>query len=220
MHVIEKEKNKIKNNASFKIGQAEAHKENTKHNRKNIKNNKHKKKKCNKKDVKNNKKNSKSNKIILKFLTKTLFLVTTLIFLFSFVFCLYRMSDNYMFPSFRDGDLGVFIRIANFYPQDVILYEQNGKTKAGRIVAIKDQEVEFLKDGGYNINGGPAIDEIPYETYMNEESNVKYPIKLKDNQYFILNDFRENKNDSRTFGVVNEKQIKGKLLFLLRRRSF
>ena len=55
---------------------------------------------------------------------------------------------------------------------------------------------------------------------MNKESNVKYPIKLKDGQYFILNDFRENKNDSRTFGVIEQEQVKGKLLFLLRRRSF
>lgn len=225
VYAIEEIKKEIRRKASCKNSMEQdkrkiENKKKVKNNKKNTNKNTENR---NKKNSQNKKRKSKTNdlqKTLVRFLIKTAVIFGTLYFLFSFVFCMFRMNDNYMFPSFRDGDLGVFIRIANFYPQDVILYEQNGKNKVGRIVAINDQEVEFLKNGGYNINGGPAIDEIPYETHMNKESNVKYPIKLKDGQYFVLNDFRENKNDSRTFGVIEQEQVKGKLLFLLRRRSF
>lgn len=43
---------------------------------------------------------------------------------------------------------------------------------------------------------------------------------LKDDEYFVLNDYRSNDKDSRTYGVVKKCDMKGKLLFLLRRRSF
>ena len=141
VHAIEEIKKEIRRKASCKnsMGQDKRKIEN----KKKVKNNKKNTENKNKKNSQNKKRKSETNdlqKTLVRFLIKTATIFGTLYFLFSFVFCMFRMNDNYMFPSFRDGDLGVFIRIANFYPQDVILYEQNGKNKVGRIVAINDQE--------------------------------------------------------------------------------
>jgi len=43
---------------------------------------------------------------------------------------------------------------------------------------------------------------------------------LKEDEYFILNDFRQITTDSRELGGIKKSQIKGKLLFLMRRRNF
>ncbi|WP_405356588.1 hypothetical protein [Ruminococcus sp.] len=37
---------------------------------------------------------------------------------------------------------------------------------------------------------------------------------------FILNDFRDDTSDSRMYGAVSMKDVKGPVLLMLRRRSF
>lgn len=126
-----------------------------------------------------------------------------------------------MFPSVRDGDLCVFYKLGDCYTNDVVLYKDDaGDLKVGRVVACPGQKVNFLENGGYEVDGGQSIDEIPYETYAGANSQVVYPLDLSDEQYFILNDFRSDTNDSRTYGAVEKERICGKLLFLMRRRGF
>lgn len=96
----------------------------------------------------------------------------------------------------------------------MVLYETDGWTAVGRIVAIPGQSVKFLEEGGFHVNGYAPYEELPYETY----GTGSY--MLGDNEYFVLNDYRSNDKDSRTYGVVWKDAMKGKLLFLLRRRSF
>lgn len=82
------------------------------------------------------------------------------------------------------------------------------------------QTVSFADEGGYLIDDYQPIEENPYETYAAKKGTVKYPLQLKEDEYFILNDFRELTTDSREQGAIQKSQIKGKLLFLMRRRNF
>ena len=50
--------------------------------------------------------------------------------------------------------------------------------------------------------------------------DLTYPIKLKQGELFVLNDYREDLSDSRTFSTLQEKDITGKVFFLIRRRGF
>lgn len=137
------------------------------------------------------------------------------------VVSLHRMVGNRMFPSVRDGDLGIFYRLTDCHTNDVVLYtDKTGQVTAGRIIAVGGQTVEFLKDGGYEVDGASAYDEIPYKTYMSKKHSISYPVTLKKDEYFILNDFRSDTADSREYGPVKKENVKGKLLYLLRRRGF
>lgn len=137
------------------------------------------------------------------------------------VVSLYRMVGNRMFPSVRDGDLGIFYRLTDCHANDVVLYtDKTGQVTAGRIIAVGGQTVEFFKDGGYEVDGAATYDEIPYKTYMSEKHSISYPVTLKEDEYFILNDFRSDTADSREYGPVKKENVKGKLLYLLRRRGF
>jgi len=48
---------------------------------------------------------------------------------------------------------------------------------------------------------------------------VKYPIKLKEGEYFMMSDMRSGAKDSRLFGPVKKEEIKGKVITILRRSS-
>ena len=45
-------------------------------------------------------------------------------------------------------------------------------------------------------------------------------LTVKDGQVFILNDYREDTNDSRTFGTIDINDTKGPIIFSFRRRGF
>lgn len=176
----------------------------------------------NKKNVKKGK-NHKKKKVgtIGRFFIKTGALVGIIVFALTQLIVIYRMDGNTMSPFVRDGDLVIFYRLENIYLNDVVVYEDaNGKYHVGRVVAGNRQTVNFPESGGYQVNGYLPSEEITYETYKAEKSKVKYPIKLGSDEYFILNDFRKLTTDSREMGAIKKEQIKGKLLFLMRRRNF
>ena len=51
--------------------------------------------------------------------------------------------------------------------------------------------------------------------YINDTIRQNY--KVKNNYYFVLGDNRDNANDSRVFGYLPEKYIKGKVIMVLKR---
>lgn len=158
---------------------------------------------------------------LIRFAVKTCAAACIAAAVFIWVVAVCRMDGNAMFPSVRDGDLCVFYRLDACYVNDVVLYEDGaGELMIGRIAAVGGQTIDFPDAGGYEVNGYQSAGEIPYETYAAEESAVVYPLTLDEDSYFILNDFRSDVSDSRWSGPVSKAQIKGRLLFLLRRRGF
>lgn len=157
-----------------------------------------------------------------KFLCKTILMLVAITFIITYLIRPYRMSGNSMYPSVRDGDLCMIYLPEECHINDVVYYEDaNGSMKLGRIVAIGGQTIDFSReDRTYSVNGYQAVEENPYETYASETGFVTYPLELQENEYFILNDFRADTSDSREYGPITKTQVKGKVLFLLRRRGF
>ena len=171
--------------------------------------------------TKNKGKKAGKYRFLFRFMQKTIVLVLLLFVLLTFVFQIFRMTGNNMSPYVRDGDLCIFYRLDQIYLNDVVLYEdENGKKRVGRIIASGGQVVEFAEEGGFKVDDYQPTEENPYKTYKAEKGNVKYPLQLKEDEYFILNDFRQITTDSRELGGIKKSRIKGKLLFLMRRRNF
>lgn len=160
-------------------------------------------------------------RFVFCYLSKIAVIAGVFAVMLTLVVSLHRMEGNRMFPSVRDGDLGIFYRLTDCHTNDVVLYtDKTGQVTAGRIIAVGGQTVEFFKDGGYEVDGAATYDEIPYKTYMSKKHSISYPVTLKEDEYFILNDFRSDTADSREYGPVKKENVKGKLLYLLRRRGF
>ncbi len=158
---------------------------------------------------------SDGQKLILKIL-----IIAAVIFgLLKFVMGIYRLSGNYMYPALKDGDLCFTYRLEDYHTGDVVAYEADGEIKIGRIAAVEFDRVD-IEGQVLQLNGTVAADEVFYPTEKNESSGVRYPLTLDSEQAFILNDFRTDTNDSRTYGPIDYDDLQGKLIFVLRRRSF
>lgn len=158
---------------------------------------------------------------IRRFLRKLLLIALVLYLIFTFIFGLQVIYNDDMFPKMVPSDLIVYYRLErNFYTGDVVVVGKNDTNYTLRIVASGGDEVDISKEGQLIVNGSyQAETNIFYPTgeYDQTEVEVKFPMKLKENQVFVLGDMRKGAKDSRYFGPVEKKEIKGKVFALYRR---
>ena len=94
------------------------------------------------------------------------------------------------------------------------------RLSAGDVMLYYRLVKKILEDGGLSINGNIQVEDgIFYDTERYDTEAVKYPITLKENEYFLMSDMRSGGKDSRLFGPVTRKEIKGKVITVLRRSS-
>lgn len=139
---------------------------------------------------------------------------------FTFVLGLSVHYGNNMFPALHDGDLLVSFRLQKPFINSVVLYRINGKTEVGRVIALEGSEIDIKDTGALTVNGVTPTAEIFYATHQAENSPIEFPYTVESGKVFILNDFRDDTNDSRMFGAVDRKDLEGPLLFTVRRRNF
>jgi signal peptidase I len=122
-----------------------------------------------------------------------------------------------MYPAIRDGDLAIMFKLEEYKINEVVAYESDGEVKLGRIVGMPGSEISY-DEGGFMVDGIYPAEQVFYPTEFDEDFEMPYYID--EDHYFIMNDFRSDKNDSRTFGAVEKNKLKGKLIYLFRRRGF
>lgn len=141
-----------------------------------------------------------------------LFLVIFLIFRFVIGFSV--VKGDSMEPTLHKGEAVVYSRINGDYRcGDVISVRvPSGEYYVKRVIAVEGDTID-IRDGKVYIND-MLLDE-PYiqgQTMAQDDSIVKYPYRLERDQIFVMGDNREDSMDSRSFGVVGKRQIKGRLL--------
>lgn len=108
-----------------------------------------------------------------------------------------------------------------FEPQmvsgDVVVFDRDGKTYTGRIVAVSGDTVEITGQSELKVNGSTIVENNIYYSTPAYDSEIEYPLTLAEDQYFILGDSREGARDSRFFGAVDKDEIKGKVVTIIRR---
>lgn len=154
----------------------------------------------------------------IKLLVKILSIILITFLILYFVIGIYLCHDNNMFPKVCDGDLAITLKLGKNYSGDIIVYKQDNKTYFGRVVAVEGDTINITGDGTYTVNGTIPYEVIYYKTNINEKSNIKYPYTLKEGELFVLNDMRDNLDDSRLFGSITKAY--GKVVLLFRRRGF
>lgn len=100
---------------------------------------------------------------------------------------------------------------------DVIAFFPNGNNKSHyyikRVVAVPG-DVVYIENGHLYVNGYVYKDEGKYD-YMDYAGIAENEITLKNNEYFVLGDNRNDSEDSRysDVGLVNKDYIEGKVWF-------
>lgn len=106
----------------------------------------------------------------------------------------------------------------DYNSQDVIVYEKDGQSRVGRVIAHGGDTVEITGEGEIKINGSIVMENnIFYDTYPYEGDSVTYPLTLAEDEVFVLGDNRQGAKDSRYYGAITSNEIKGKVITILRR---
>ena len=162
---------------------------------------------------------TKVRKVLKRLSIKIIGYGLLLILILNFVIGIYQIHDNDMFPSLRDGDLVITYKLGGYYTGDVVVYKADGKTHYGRVVGVDGDEINITEADYYTVNDTIPYEQIFYPTKAGDK--ITYPYKIQQGEVFILGDMRQQAKDSREFGAIHTKNIKGKVVLLLfRGRGF
>ena len=159
---------------------------------------------------------------LIRLAVKTAVFAAALFILLRFVIgvCIYRGSR--MFPAIRDGDLIIYSRLSELRQGDIAAYTspQSAKTDFSRVIGLGGCEIDITELGELKTNGYVPQESIFYRTEKVEGSAVEFPLTVEDGRYFLLDDYRTEGQDSRVFGTLEKGHIKGKVIYIVRRRGF
>ena len=157
---------------------------------------------------------------VISFFTRLIAMAVLVWILFGFLFGITPMKNDDMMPRISAGDLLLYYRLEeNWHAQDVMVFEKDGRQYTGRIVAQGGDSVEITDDARLVINGSTVLESNIYYSTPKYEGRVTYPLTLQDGQFFVLCDYREGAKDSRYFGAVDQIDVKGKVITVIRRSS-
>ncbi len=172
--------------------------------------------------AKKKKKKTKKQRLIssiISFFVKLLVLALVVYLALTFVIGVFMEHTNDMYPSLRDGDLVITLRLERPDYGSVVSYRVGADRRFARVVAMGGDVVMIDESGTFTVNDMVRTDTIYYET-LPEGGKLNYPYTVPEGCYFLLNDMRESKKDSRTFGAISEDMIDGSVVLSLRRRGF
>jgi signal peptidase I len=124
---------------------------------------------------------------------------------------------NSAYPSVRDGEFCLTYRLAALKTGTMIVYQQDGVTRFGRVIASGGDSVEIL-EGAVRVNGYGISDNTVYPTSP-AGSTVSYPYQVPEHCVFVLNDYRSDISDSRTYGGIPLEDVEGAVVFTMRMRD-
>jgi signal peptidase I len=151
---------------------------------------------------------------MIRLIKKLVLIVITLFLIHTYIGSMFIYYNNNMFPSIRDGDLCFIEKYdKHTHIDDIILYNNT----LYRVIARENQEVNITEKGILTVDGQQVLS---VTNSLLQRGEITYPIKLKQGELFVLNDYREEISDSREFNTIQEKDIAGKIFFLIRRRGF
>lgn len=108
-------------------------------------------------------------------------------------------------------------RLAKLKQGTMIVYKQNGEVRFGRIIAFGGDEVNIVND--YILVNDYGLSENSVYPTSAEGSAISYPYKVPENCIFVLNEYRSEIADSRTYGGVAVENVEGSVVFIMRARE-
>lgn len=137
---------------------------------------------------------------------------------FGVVFGVCINHGNGMQPAVSDGDFLLFFRpdAGDIPPDSVVIYRSEGRRSTARIAAVPGDMVTLSETGALVVNGAPvAVGSRPEApALVIEGSGLTFPLTVEDGHYLVIGD------GDHIMEYVSQKQISGRLIFLIRRRGF
>jgi signal peptidase I len=155
---------------------------------------------------------------LIQFIQRILFILFAAWIFLTKIFLITQAHGQNMFPFVKDGDLIIAFRLQEKYQKDdIVICSVNGESYIGRIAANENDVIDMGETGALTVNGTDQTGEMIYPTVA--KPGIEYPYRVPDDSVFLLGDYRTAATDSRDFGPVSKKNVKGKVITILRRRQ-
>ena len=153
----------------------------------------------------------------IEFFIKVGVTAVVIVVLCVFVIGIHVNHGNSSYPMIKDGDLLITYKLSELQAGQEIAYKKDGEIRFARIVAMAGDEVK-ISDQRLMVNGYGIVEDTVYPTTA-EGAAISFPYVVPDGTVFVLNDFRSDVNDSRTFGAIPLPDCEGEVVIILRRRG-
>ena len=142
-----------------------------------------------------------------------LLLLAAAFILFRFGIGLSVVGGESMEPTLHSGELVVYLRpVQKYRIGDIVSVRvPSGEYYVKRVAAVGGDTVD-LRDGTVYVNDVPLEEDWSAAETLPESGAVIYPYTVRAGNVFVLGDNRGASMDSRAFGEVNVRQIKGRLI--------
>lgn len=138
-----------------------------------------------------------------------------LVILFGFVLGFATVSGRSMMDSYRDGDVVLYVRLGKPDRGDVVnIRVPGGEFYVKRVLGVGGDVID-LKDGVLYVNGEAENGSCIKGVTLPEGTAVRYPYTVPEGCLFVVGDNREESVDSRSFGALPEKNVKGTIRITL-----
>lgn len=158
-----------------------------------------------------------------------IFAIALVLIIFTFFAKLSVVEGDSMYPTLNDKDYLVVSNVFFSYEPENgdIVVVQTKKHPDGaivkRVIATENQTVRikynYPFDGSFDVYVDDVLVEEDYAYYGSRlaiiPSQYEYELEIPENCVYVLGDNRNISLDSRTFGVVEENEILGKVVFRL-----
>lgn len=165
--------------------------------------------------------NKRIKRSVRSLITEIALLTAALAVIFTFFFGMTIQHGNDMYPALRDGDVILYYRLAEPVNTEACVYVSEDRLRTGRVAATAGTVISATGDMQLTFNGiySPAApgSGIYDRTYAAEGEPL--PITVEEGYYFMLGDNRSAAEDSRILGQISRKNVKGRIVAVLRRRQ-
>lgn len=122
------------------------------------------------------------------------------------------VSGISMYPTFSDGDVmwAKKFDIKELSRYQTVVAKIGGKYVIKRVIALPNEAIQII-DGFVYVDGEKL--EGDYGDKTSTYGCAADALILKEDEYFLMGDNRDNSLDSRTYGPVRIKDIKGIVVF-------
>ena len=164
---------------------------------------------------------AKSQMRSLHFSLLSILIIIVLVWLMlGVVFGIMKAPSNDMSPRVDYGDLLLYFRFdRKFDVNEVVVINKNDTIYLGRVIAVGGDTVDITDEDHLIVYGNAIKEPKIYYTTPRYEGYEEFPQTIPEGEYFILVDRREGGEDSRYYGTVKAKEIKGSVVTLIRRNN-